>query len=330
MSNSLVSPAYKSKDTGTEILSFSQEIKNKDLIDLSESGLVTGKIINYSEDSFVFETENLMLPNFIFENFGMGSSICGLASVKFTSLNAAMRKSILNKFNRVISDPKKSNFIRDVLNIEREVTRLQSDGNSNMADILNEYFDNQLLKKNEINLSLLKDNDDTLYFLVKTKPIINFSSIFDEFTKAILYYNRLYRSKVGSEKLCFCPIETKIGDQFYSMIDLFNRASTEIRKLLVSDLIAIFEEETSQVFEDYLQEEMLNTGVLINRNLIGYFKNICAPVGRCALVKDLATGNPTLGFLSKDVKYIPQELNLPDFPTLFESQEELQHICKLQ
>lgn len=313
----LVESKYKSAETGREIFG-KEDIKNQDLIDLANSNLISGNIVNYSSDSFMFETDKLMLPRFIDKDFALGTSVIGLP-LSISKLSKTEKASLLPALQKSLYHPSKVEFIKNTFNINNQIQRLQQNGRDNIADILRHFFDDNLLKKFEIDITLASDNDQNIYFIIKSKPRIDLEQIFSNYIDAIVYQNTLYRSKVGSEKLCFCPLETVLGEEISSIITLFNVISKEVRSLVGIELINVIEELKGITLDEYVNEEIKNTGIDVKNNTVSYFKNISYPNGMAVLLTDTQTGEPALCYLKKIQKYMPLELDINSYIGLFEN-----------
>lgn len=324
----LVESQYRSEETDVEVFS-NGEIKNQDLIDLAKSGLVSGNIVSYSENSFMFETNKLMLPNFIDENFANGSVLTGIP-IKHSSLNKDMKRTIVPIFEKIFYTEDKIAYIKNKFEIQEQIQKLSSAGRDNIVEILNSFFNSSnFLTKFELNISLLADKEDSVYFLISSRPKIDLANIFDNYIQAILHMNRLWRSKFGSEKLCFCPLETQLGEEISSIISLLNAISQEVRITAANDLIAVVEQLKGESFDEYMIEEVRTTGIEIEENIVSYFKNVCFPYGTSALIKDSSSGDLNLCYLNKTIKYLPTEMDLEQYKHIFKEIIPLKIISSL-
>lgn len=323
---SITQNMYRS-ESGVSILS-GEEIQNKDLMALADAKMVTGDIVSYSKDSFLFKTDNLMLPGFISESFGFGISIIGLP-ISYEKLSVGFRKSFNAKLDKIIRSNEKFEDIKASIGLANEMRNLQEAGRHATADILGTIFNGDIIRTFNIGLTTYRDQDGQIFVTISSSASSKeVERIFQEYMSAVLIENKKWRIKIDNEKMCYCPIESSIGTQISTLIEFINKASKQIRNIIAFDIICLMEEELGESLEEYIFEENFLSGIKIGLNSVTYFKNVCSPEGKAVFVQEKSSERYALCYLKEYIEYVPKELDLQQNAHLFENVITMESMVK--
>lgn len=327
--------SYKSEKTNVVIKSIGEVDKtniNPDLIELADSGLINKNILNFGIDSFVFESDNVLMPNMIYKNLIKYNNIIGL-SIDKKLLTFDSRKKIYTYFYDKISTANSISDIYGYLNIEKVVIDLRAKGKDSVADLLHGFFSQPVSSSFKFNINLYEsDSQDELFIKFELEPNLTVESLFEDYIQAILYENRLFKTNVGSEKMAFCPLETRLGAQVQWLTSIVLRKIELLNTLLINNLIEAFEKELDISVDEYLLETNKLSGVELDNNVIYYFQNVVSPVGTVAILTDsFSDERISLAYLKEQVKFIPYVLNVGDsvYKDMFINVYELKKLCSL-
>lgn len=326
----MLSEIYKSEGTKIKILA-KETFKNDDLIELANSGLLDKHIISYSKESFVFETANIIMPKFIHPNVCSFKNILGV-QIEKNALSYEIRKRIYSNFFEKLQKPEKIEEVNNVLKVKELIQKLQGNNRDNVADIIEKFFSKKLTDAFNIDISIYNsDGADELFFKINFEPSLLTEDLLEDYFQAIIYENTLFKTKVGSEKCCFCPIETKLGNQVISLITSLNEKIAFVNNLIIHEFVESLEEVLGEPIEDYLLETNKYNGIEVDLNTVYYYKNVASPLGTCGIVTDSA-GEETiyLAYLAEDIKFLPLIINMHDYNDgNFNKVHTLNKICNL-
>ncbi len=326
----MLSEIYKSEGTKIKILA-KETFKNDDLIELANSGLLDKHIISYSKDSFVFETANIIMPGFIHKNVCSFKNVLGV-SLEKTSLSFEIRKRIYSVFSDKLQNPDKIEEVNNILKIKELIQKLQSNAKDNVAEIIETFFSKRLSDSFNINVSIYNsDSDDEVFFKLNVEPVLSVEELLEDYFQAIIYENGLFKAKVGSEKCCFCPIETKLGSQVIGLLNSLNEKIAFVNNMITHSFVESLEEVMGNTIEDYLLETNKYNGIEVDLNTVYYYKNVASPVGTCGIVTDTDQEERIyLAYLKDDVKFLPLVINMADYQEEnFTKVHTLNKVCNL-
>lgn len=325
---------YKSEKTSVEIDSIDESPSNKlldqDLIDLANSGLIEDNILNFDKDSFVFQSNNIIMPNFIYDKCLHMKNIIGFIFDR-SKLSFELRKSIYVEFNKKLNHPETIEEIKSIIKLNETLKIFRNQAKDSIADYYEEMFNNSLTKLCNTKISIYEsDSDEELFFLLDIASNLTVEKVLDGYAEAIAHNNKLFKVSLGSEKLSFCPIDTKLGEELYKLINLINLNLVAINNTLVNYFIEVSEKVLGVDIQDYMFESNKVSGIDIKLNAVFYYKNVTAPCGLVSLTYDRLDPNKIfVGKLHEDIGYLPQDLNPHKHKDKFEEINELRKVADL-
>ena len=323
--------AYESKETGIKILSADETIE-PDLIELANSGLIDKNIRSFGKDSFAFQTDNILLPSFIHKNFATFKSVVGI-NYDAGKITFAQRKEIFSQFMNKLSSPDKLMNIRGALKIEEIVKRLRNNNKDNIAEIVGDFFSQAIANSYSIDISLYEtDSPDELFFKMITTPKLTMESVLEDYIQAVIFENKLYRTRVGCEKLSFCPIDSSLGSQIIYLIDNLNSKLEQLNEIIVNEFIETLEQVLQVSLDQYYLEINKVDGIDVERNSVSYFQNVSMPLGTVGISASSREEN-TLYLCSiddaVDVKFLPSVFSIDEYKKYFKEYNILKKLCNL-
>lgn len=321
---------YQSEKTKIKILA-KEKFKDDDLTELADSGLLDNDIFSYSKDSFVFETANIIMPKFIYPKLCSFKNVLGVQMPK-ASLSFDLRKKIHSVFMDKISNPEKIEEINNILKIKELVQKLQGNNKDSVAEIIEKFFLKRITDSFNVTTSVYSsDGADELFFKINVEPKLLTEELLEDYFQAILYESSLYKTKVGSDKCCFCPIETKLGGQVISLLNSLNDKMIIINDIILRNFVETLEIICEKPIEDYLLETNKYNGIEVDLNTVYYYKNVATPLGTCGILTDSEQEEIIyLAYLQDEIKFLPLIININDYNDgTFSKVHTLNKICNL-
>lgn len=310
-----------------KVLHIQDEVHNNDLIELAKSGLIKGDIVSYNNDSFMFETEDIVMPSFILENPIEIKSLLGL-DIDPSLFIGENRKKIKDIISMRFSGSQKRQEYVDLIKFKSIRDTLMAEGRESTAEQLASFTSRSFKDMFIFNIDLLTDASDKAYFSISIKPNISMGDILDDYIEAVLFLNKSYRIKLSYEKLSYCPIETKLGSQIVSVIDTINIMTSKAMDIVKNELLQIVEEVLTVNIEEYSVEDFSTSGIRAKMKDITYFKNVLSCSGSIAFIKNINTGNYLIGELREKFEYLPLEISSSNSDLIFSESYELRELVK--
>ncbi len=314
----------KTEFTGIEsrILSNSDRIFNKELIDLVKSGLINKDVISYSEESFLFETKNIIMPKFIWQNFTKEHVVLG-TSIPFHTFLGEARKQITDKFFERLNSHDKMAQLKDCLGYDKIVKRLIENGKESTVQDLNNLFDKKFSNMFSLGINILADQDACGYFELSLAPKIEIEKFLSDYIEAVVHLNKSYRIKLEFDKLAYCPIDNLVGEEILNIIGIIGKITRETLKLITTDFIQIIEEICSVSLDEYELESFRTNGIKKEVDSLIYFNEIVNPTAMGVLIKNVDNGKYIFGQLKEYLAFLPKESKLKDIDDYLASHKEL-------
>lgn len=282
-----------------------------DLIELADSGLIDQDILSFGEGAFVFQSENILLPNMVYPNLVKYNTLLGV-NLNSKLLTPSKRKDLLVKFNDKLSCVETEVEISNLLGLDQVFQRLKQNNKDSLVETLEQFFRGTLNDKFNLSVDAYNSaSEEELFFKLSLEPRLKIEDIFSDYIQAVLYENRIYRRAVGSEKMAFCPIESRLGSQMqWLALTLLNKIEI-LNTYIINSFIQLLEKEFEVALDEYLLEVNKVSGIDFENNIIHYFQNVTCPNGTAAILSGSLDGSSIfLAYLKEPTKFIPYLLNV--------------------
>lgn len=324
----LLERSYDSGEAKSRVLCNYNDV-NQMLRDLCDSGLAYGDIVSYSEQSYMFRTEGIFLPYFIEKGLGDGKTIVR-ASVPVDQI-AENWKAITQKVYENVSNQESIDFIAETAEFGELAERLYHAGKSDIVNCLAKVFREQWFKYIKAYAFLYSSEDGKeSYISIKLSPKIDWDLILEGYKAAILHQNRLYKSKLKSEDLMFCPLDHALCSDLLAIVSMVTIFTRELRTAFANEMMTQIESCINKEIDEYQIENQSNYGIKRDNNVITYYKNTLSPEGTIALVRDKISGKDLFVGLAKEFEYLPIELSIEEHKDLFTEVIPLKKITMLR
>lgn len=287
----------------------------KAIVDIARSQIASGPIVSYGKDQFLFKTTGVIMPRFLTHSIGETRTIIG-TDLHSESMTEGKLSRVIQKTIASNASEERNGAVREIVRADRLIRSIYDMGKHQSAIVLERFF-NRVATNTEVRIKTYSGPDKSVYFTIYTKPILNLKEVMSEYFHVIYRRNKLYRSNVESEDMCFTPMDDAIGGQLVEIVKTMLLACKTVRELLVSDLITYCEEEWNIEIDEYSHEENSLSGVKKDGDATTYFRNIIRPSGMSALVTDTDTKEKHLCALAKEIEFMPQQLSVTENKDLF-------------